>query len=134
MKRMLRHQWNASAMHSSDCYTTCPSIRTSPKNRLNNQFPEHHARKTYPATDLGLQQEILLIHLGTRHQRSHFQRALVFRAQLQLPGPRYEPDSGGEPIVSGKVNKIPSDILQPQDPDKGATNFYCKNLERLVDI
>jgi hypothetical protein len=57
------------------------------------------------------------------------------------PAPRHETrtrlssvDSVGEPIVSGKVNKIPSDILQPLDPDKGATNFYCKNLERLVDI
>jgi hypothetical protein len=46
-------------------------------------------------------------------------------------------DSLGEteqPIVSGKVDKIPSDILQPLDPEKGATNLYCKNLERLVDI
>jgi hypothetical protein len=40
-------------------------------------------------------------------------------------------DSVGEPIVS---RKVPSDILQLLDPDKGATNFNCKNLERLVDI
>src|SRR5438045_5665818 len=39
-----------------------------------------------------------------------------------------------QPIASRKVNKIPSDILQPLDPVKGATNLYCKNLERLVDI
>ena len=43
-------------------------------------------------------------------------------------------DSLSEPIVSGKVNKIPSDILLPLDPEKGATNLYCKNLKRLVDI
>jgi hypothetical protein len=57
------------------------------------------------------------------------------------PAPRVETqtrqssiDSLGESIISDKVNKIPSDILQPLDQEKGATNLYCKNLERLVDI
>ena len=56
------------------------------------------------------------------------------RAETQAPQSNVDSHGETEPIISGKIHKIPSDILIPLDPDKGATNLYCKNLERLVDI
>src|SRR5208282_1293177 len=87
-KRRLWHQWNTSATRSSNFYTTCPFIRTSPETYPNNQLQEHRARTLYLATNLGFRHEIPTIHAGIRHQRTRHRqtqhrRILVPRAQVR---------------------------------------------------
>jgi hypothetical protein len=37
-------------------------------------------------------------------------------------------------VVVGKIQKIPSEVLLPFNPDEGATAAYCDNLRRLASM